>query len=164
MVRAFDSAQDADVPARLLIAGRTGAASAQIQQAIATVRFPDRIKLLGQREDVSDLLSAADAVVCSSKREGAAGSLIEAMAVGTPIVAVQLDGLEGVLEHEHNALVVPRTDLAAGIRRLARDPKLRRRLAEAGRTTFLERFTVERSADALANVYRWAARPRRKPA
>lgn len=151
---------DAGERNRLLVAGRPGTASAEIERVIVSLRHPDRIEMLGQREDVSALLAAADAVVCSSVREGAAGSLIEAMAVGTPIVAVQLDGLQGVLEHEHNALVVQRDQLADGMSRLALDSDLRRHLIAGGRQSFLERFTVERSAEALADVYRWAAQAR----
>lgn len=158
LVGAFDSAQSVGTRGRLLIAGRTGHASTDLEEAIAKARFPHRVNVLGQREDVSELLIAADAIACSSVREGAAGSLIEAMAAGIPVVAVQLDGLEGVLEDEHNALVVPRSDLSKGIRRLAGDPALRQRLGEEGRKTFLARFTLERSAEALAEVYRWAAR------
>lgn len=164
MLRAFDDAVSAGLPAKLFIAGREGAASADIQRVRASLRHSDLVVLLGQRDDVPGLLAAADAVVNSSRREGAAGALIEAMASGTPIVSVDLDGLVGVLENERNALVAPREGLALAIRRLATDPELRTRLASAARRTFLERFTVERSAQALAGVYRWAAGRESAPA
>jgi len=156
LIRAFDAATTSR-SMRLLIAGREGAATPEIRTAIERARKADHIELLGQREDIPRLLGAADAVICASSREGAAGALIEAMAAGVAVLCVELDGLAGVLEDEVNALVVPRQRLAMGIGRLADDPGLRQRLADAGRSSFLTRFTVESSAAGLADVYRWAA-------
>ena len=158
LIRAFDEAAATRPSMRLLVAGRAGSSTPELESALRGLRHRDRIEFLGQREDVPELLGAADLIVCSSQREGAAGSLIEAMAVGTPILSVNLDGLVGVLENEVNALVVARDDLAIGIGRMADDEALRRRLADTARSTFLHRFTVERSAESLAEVYRWAAR------
>lgn len=156
LIRAFDAATTSR-SMRLLIAGREGAATPEIRTAIERARKADHIELLGQREDIPRLLGAADAVICASSREGAAGALIEAMAAGVAVLCVELDGLAGVLEDEVNALVVPRQRLAMGIGRLADDPGLRQRLADAGRSSFLTRFTVQTSAAGLADVYRWAA-------
>ena len=156
LISAFDSAATTRPSLRLLIAGRKGSGTRDIESALRRARHGDRVELLGQRDDVPELLGAADAVVCSSRREGAAGSLIEAMATGIPILSVELDGLVGVLDNEVNSLVVAREELASGIIRMADDEELRRRLADAAQSTFLQRFTVERSAEALAEVYRWA--------
>lgn len=157
LLRAFDRAAARDPHVRLVIAGREGSASAEIRAVLPMLAFADRVAMLGHRDDVSQLLAAADLVVCASHREGAAGALIEAMASGVPVLSVELDGMRGILVHEQNALVVPRTDLEEGIVRMAGDADLRRRLASAARVDFLERFTIERSATALAGVYQWAA-------
>ena len=63
--------------------------------------------------DVSRVLSAFDLSVFPSLWEGTPLTVFEAMAAGRPIVATDADGLIEVLEHERNALIVPRRDSAA---------------------------------------------------
>jgi glycosyltransferase involved in cell wall biosynthesis len=82
---------------------------------------------------------------------------LDAMALGTPIVSTELEGMLGILEHERNALVVPQRDpsaMAAAIRRLLDDPKLAQRLATEARADFLDRFTLDRSAERTVEMYR----------
>jgi glycosyltransferase involved in cell wall biosynthesis len=78
------------------------------------------------------------------------------MASGTPVVSLPLDGLDGVLIDDENAVVVPRPRLAPELVALLGDPDRRARLAAGGRATFEARFTIERSAQTMAEIYRWA--------
>lgn len=158
LIRTFDSVAGELPSAVLLIAGREGRSSAEVSAAHAASSHSDRIHLLGHRDDIADLLRAANAIVCSSYREGAAGALIEAMAVGTPIVSVRLDGLEGILEDGVNSRYVARLDLAAALVDVANDPDSAATRALRARELFEERFTVRSSALRLLDVYRWAAR------
>ena len=158
LIRTFDSVAGELPAAMLLIAGREGRSSAEVSAAHAASSHSDRIHLLGHRDDIADLLRAADAIVCSSYREGAAGALIEAMAVGTPIVSVRLDGLEGILEDGVNSRYVARLDLAAALVDVANDPDGAATRALRARELFEERFTVRGSALRLLDVYRWASR------
>lgn len=159
LLRAFDEVADRREDAVLAIAGRRGAASADLERVIGELAHGDRVLLLGQRDDVPQLLNAAAVVVCASWREGAAGAVVEAMAAGAPVVAVDLLGLEGVLSDGDNARVVERSDLAAGIDQVLSDPALAARIGDGGRRTARERFTIERSAERMAQVYLWAADP-----
>ena len=158
LIRTFDSVAGELPAAMLLIAGREGRSSAEVSAAHAASSHSDRIHLLGHRDDIADLLRAADAIVCSSYREGAAGALIEAMAVGTPIVSVRLDGLEGILEDGVNSRYVARLDVAAALVDVANDPDGAAARALRARELFEERFTVRGSALRLLDVYRWASR------
>lgn len=139
---------------QLWIAGREGSGTNDLEQSIRAMDHPAAVRILGQRSDVADLLASADAVVCASWREGAAGALIEAMAVGTPIVSVELDGLDGVLVDGRNAVVVQRDDLAAGIGQVIEDPDAAARRATVARADFERRFTLEASADRMVEIYR----------
>jgi hypothetical protein len=71
---------------------------------------------------------------------------LEAMAVGLPVIATDAGGPAEYLEHQRNALVLPReappSDFAAAVRRLESDPGLRERLVEHGHAT-AARFTAE---------------------
>jgi len=121
------------------------------------MRHGDRVHFLGQRDDVSALLACADVVVSSSWREGAAGALIEAMSVGVPIVTVQLDSLIGVIRNDVNGLMVSRDRLAESIEMVLNDADLAKRLGAGSRKQYEERFTLERSAARMSEIYTWAA-------
>jgi glycosyltransferase involved in cell wall biosynthesis len=117
--------------------------------------------MLGHRTDVGDLLVAADALAISSLFEGTAGVALEAMALGTPIVSTDLDGLRGVLRHDDTALLVERSNpraLAEGISRVLDDTQLASRLAGRARADFDNRFTLSAAAKKLADLYRSVAR------
>lgn len=159
LLEQFDRVAEGRGDVWLLIAGRPGSATAALEQQRGAMRHGDRVRFLGQRADAPELMTIASVVVSSSIREGAAGSLIEAMACGTPIAAVPLDGLDGVLVDDRNALVAPRDQLGDAIGRLLDDPDLAARIGAEGRRTFEERFTIERSASRLAEIYRQVASP-----
>lgn len=142
----------------LLIVGRAGSATREIEQLlVAEPDVADNVQLLGHRNDVADLLVAGDVMALPSRFEGAAGAVLEAMALETPIVSTRLPGLEGVLVDGRNALLVDTGDvenLARAIERILGDPSLGRLLAGAALDTFEQRFTIERSADAMVDLYR----------
>jgi len=95
----------------------------------------DRVSLLGRREDVPALLSAADVFVLPSHREGMPRSIIEAMASGLPVVATNIRGCREEVIDGQTGCLVPVKDmaaLAAALRKLVLDPELRRKMGRAG--------------------------------
>jgi len=154
----FDVLADGRTDVELLIAGREGSATPRVQERLRTMRHADRVRFLGHRDDTAVLMTFADVVVCSSLREGAAGALIEAMACRAPIVSVPLDGLEDVLRDGENSVVVGDRDrLAEGLEHVLADPALAAKISAGGRDTFEQRFTLDRSAQRLAEIYRATA-------
>lgn len=108
--------------------------------------------LLGDREDVADLLEAADIFVQPSRSEVLSNALLEAMLAGKACVATDVGGTgEVVKEGETGLLVRPESPeaLAAAITRLARDEALRARLGAAARG-LVER---ERGLEAMARAH-----------
>lgn len=158
LVRAMDLLTEQHPDAVLLIAGREGNASKELRAQIeARPSLQGRVLLLGHRDDVPDLLAAADVMALSSRFEGTAGIALEAMALGTPIVSTRLEGMEGILVDETNALLVAVGDaagLARAMGRILTDPALGERLAAHGHHDFLDRFTLERSAGRMMELYR----------
>ena len=158
LIRAISQLTASRPKITLLVAGREGPSTADIKAEIEAIDgLRNHVRLLGYRADIADLLAASDVMALPSLLEGTAGVALEAMAVGTPIVSTRLDGLEGILIDEHNALVVPIGDppaMAAAIARLLDDHALATRLAQAGRKDFLDRFTIERAADGMVAMYR----------
>jgi glycosyltransferase involved in cell wall biosynthesis len=95
-----------------------------------------RVHALGAlpRERVLELLAAADAVALSSAWENFPHVLVEALAVGTPVIATAVGGVPEIVADEVNGLLVPPHDpdaLAAAIRRFLSDADLRAKLTAA---------------------------------
>jgi glycosyltransferase involved in cell wall biosynthesis len=94
-----------------------------------------KISLLGRRDDVPALLSAADVFVLPSYREGMPRSIIEAMASGLPVVATDIRGCREEVADGETGFLVPVRDaraLAAALNRLVDDPDLRDSMGRAG--------------------------------
>lgn len=135
-------------------------AGAALDDAIERSGAHQRVIRLGERDDVPRLMAAADMLVVASRSEGTAGVTLEAMGSGLPIVATDVEGLRGVLEDGHNALVVPIENpaaMAAAVQRVADEPGLGGALAAAGREEFESRFTLAAANRRMADLYRSVA-------
>jgi glycosyltransferase involved in cell wall biosynthesis len=123
----------------------------------------DRVVALGAlpRERVLELLAAADAVALSSAWENFPHVLVEALAVGTPVIATAVGGVIEIVEDGRNGLLVPPGDpaaLAQAIDRFFADPDLRSALAAAAAPS-VERFAPDAVHDRLEALLRQVARP-----
>jgi glycosyltransferase involved in cell wall biosynthesis len=115
------------------------------------------IEWWGHRDDMPQVYGQAHVVVLPSYTEGVPRNLIEAAAVGRPIVATDLPGCRRVVEHGRNGLIVPLRDAGAlvdALRRLLHDPDLRSRMGKQGRSIMAERFSDEVINDQTLSVYR----------
>lgn len=141
----------------LILAGRRGADSGLIDAALESEPIlTGRVHLLGHRTDVGDLLCASDVFVLNSEYEGAAGVVLEAMHLHAPIVATELEGLEGILVDGRNALTIRVGDpgaLAHAIERSLDDPEEAARRADEAATDFEDRFTIDQVADRMVEMY-----------
>jgi glycosyltransferase involved in cell wall biosynthesis len=142
--------------ARLLIVGRAGNASAKLAQLQGSLGLGQRLQFLGYRADVPDILAGADMFVFPSMYEGQGGALIEAMALGLPVVATDIPSTREVVDRDGNACLVPQEpeSLAEAILRLLDD---RDRMETYGRRSveiFHARFTLDKSAARMIELYR----------
>jgi glycosyltransferase involved in cell wall biosynthesis len=127
---------------------------AQLEQFIASHGIAHRVRFLGERNDIGDLLAAAD-IYCQPNisREPFGIALVEAMSAGLPIVATDLGatadpvGLDvGRRVHPHPAA------LAAALEELIRDAEKRRRLGQAAQARFSSTFSINGAVAHLADV------------
>ncbi len=121
-----------------------------------------RVRLLGplSRERVLELFAAADAAVLSSSWENFPHSLVEALSVGTPVIATRVGGVSEIVQDGSNGLLVAPNDVeafAAAIRRFFTDDDLRARLAAAAAPS-VERYRPERIYAELEKMLAAAAR------
>jgi glycosyltransferase involved in cell wall biosynthesis len=130
-----------------------GPLEADLDARIRAQRLP--VALLGRRDDVADLLAAADLIVLPSRWEARSLTAQEALRAGTPLVATRTGGLPGLLGD--GALLVPPGDAAAlaeAVGGLLADPARAAALAAAGRAQAAGWPDEAATARALAAVYR----------
>ncbi|MEX2459639.1 MAG: glycosyltransferase [Actinomycetota bacterium] len=138
--------------ARLLLCGE-GALRAELERRAALLG--DRVAFLGVRRDARAIVARADAFVFPSLWEGQGNALLEAMAVGAPIVATRIPAVEETVRDGHDGVLVAPGDPAAlseGLLRLLRDPGEARRLGAAAAAS-AERYDIARTTRDLEAVY-----------
>jgi len=120
-----------------------------------------RVHFLGRRDDVTELLLEADVLLLTSRAEGSAYVLAEAMAAGIPAIATDAGAAREQIADGVSGRVVPGDDVAAvagALSALVGDAELRRRMGEAARARWQSRYRVEQSAAAYVALYRRLAR------
>ena len=120
---------------KLLIVGE-GPERTLIEEKRKELHLEDIITLLGYREDVPDLLAAADVFVMASIREGFGRAAAEAMAAGCPVIGTDVPGLRFVLDDGNAGVVVPLRSpekMAEALQSLIKNEDLRRDLGKKGR-------------------------------
>lgn len=136
----------ADRPGLSLVCAGTGASQEVVRRAFpASVQQQVIVRPHFERDELAEILAAADIFVFPSLSEGASGALLEAMAGGLPIVATRVGAAPELLDHRRSAMLVPAADagaLAAATRQLLDDRELRRRIGTA--------------AQAQAHTLRWS--------
>lgn len=145
----------ADIPAHLLLVGRMDAE--KLTARIAASSAGKRIHRVGFRADAPELSAACD-VFClpSTKREGLARSIIEAMAYRVPPVVTDSGGSPELVVDGVSGIVVPPKDaaaLAAAIEKLYRDPQLRSRMGNAARDRIATDFRNEDTVRKTIELY-----------
>lgn len=145
-----------DLDVVVVQAGRDGRATTELRTLHAELQLGDRFRFLGHRKDVGDILAAADVFAFPSRYEGMPGAVIEALALALPVVASDIGTVTSILDVNENALVFPVDDaeaLADRCRQLSLDSARRTVMGRRSRALFEERFTMDRSADAMAQLY-----------
>lgn len=147
----------------LLLAGRDGNRTASLRYQATSLGLDDNVRFIGARNDIPDLMVAADVFVLPSRWEGLPGAVIEAMALETPTVATDLPGVREVLGPELLPdCVVPvgdATALAERVVRILENPESTSSWTAAARSRFLHRFTTRRIAAEMVNFYARALDP-----
>jgi glycosyltransferase involved in cell wall biosynthesis len=147
---------DSKTFAELVIVG-DGPERRRVAAEVARRSLDGRVWLLGERDDVSGLLSDADVFLLASRSEGLPLSVIEAMAAGLPVVASDVGGLRELVHDGETGMLVPPGDPAAlvdALRPLLADRELRRRLGTAGRERASALFDLPGFRRAHLELYR----------
>jgi glycosyltransferase involved in cell wall biosynthesis len=139
----------------LLIVGK-GPLEAAIARRIDRLQVAERVHLLGWRDDVSEILAAADLLVVPSHWEGMSNVVLEAMAVARPVVAFNVEGVRDALGGNTAAQIVGREDCGGfidNVTRIAADQSLQRELGAANRERVESHFRLDQTIAAYERLY-----------
>jgi glycosyltransferase involved in cell wall biosynthesis len=140
---------------RLALVGE-GALRDEILSHAAGLGISARTRLLGHRKDSAQLAAAFDVAVLASMHEGLPNAVMEAMSVGTPVVATAVGGVLDLIKDGETGFLVPPADVAALARKvefaIAR-PDQSDLIAMRGRRFIIERFGMERMVSAVEGLY-----------
>ncbi len=145
-----------DLPEGILMVVGDGELRPRAERFVREHRLETRVRFIGQRSDVPQILAASDVFVLSSRWEGLPYTIIEAMMAGLPVVATNVGGVSELVKDGVTGFLVPRRDpkaLAEALQRLIDDPELRKRMGEAGRQKALREFTLDRMLRETEQVY-----------
>lgn len=141
----------------LIIVGRDDSHYARELYGLAKqLHLDKRVHWLGFQEDVRPFLAMMDVMVLASRAEALGVALLEAMAMGRPVVAARVGGIPEAVEDGRTGILVPPEDpsaLAEACLHLLRHPDQRVRMGEAGRKRVEEQFSLDRTMAALHQVY-----------
>ncbi|GHD12685.1 hypothetical protein GCM10016234_17370 [Tianweitania populi] len=143
------------MPYQLLLVG-DGPERETIEAQVDELGLRDRVRFLGERRDVADLLCAADLVILPSLFEGLPLVVLEAMSAGVPVVATRIGGTTEALGEDHAWLAEPGdvASLADCLTDALEDAAKRKAIAGHLHNRFHDHFTAARMAAETVAVYR----------
>ncbi|NIM03269.1 glycosyltransferase [bacterium] len=139
-----------------LIAGE-GPLRREIEILIRKLSLEEKVKLLGFRQDVPEILSLLDLFVMSSSWEGLGTSLLDALASRVPVVSTNVGGIPEIVKDGVNGILVPPGNpgaLARAIISLIRNRALAEQMAEEGFQLVNKKFSVDRMVQDTKKIYR----------
>ena len=147
----------ANLGVRLAFVG-AGPLARELRELSLSLAVDPRVRWVGEADAAGALawLQAADVVMLPSRHEGLPITLLEAMALGKPVVATTVGGIPEVVEHQRTAWLIPPSApdaLAAALTHLLENPTLAAALGEAAREDVARRFSVGEAARRYLDLY-----------
>jgi len=156
LLEAFAKVAPGNEQLHLLMVGE-GDEKEKATELVEKYGLQHRITLSPFRQDVPDVLAAADIFVLPSLWEGLPIGLLEAMAMGKAIIATNVDGTSEVVQHLHNGLLIG-TDklvdnLSEALTQLSNDKELRERFSRNAISTVYEKYNAADMTRRIEHVY-----------
>lgn len=143
-------------PNAVFVMAGEGPLRPEVEIIVSQSRHRDRVKIVGARQDVGDILIASDLLISASRTEGMPANLIEAGMLGVPVVSFAMSGIpEIVLDHETGYLVAPGDlpGLESAVLRLLQQQEIRQRMSLAAQERCLATFDINKVAPRYMQVY-----------
>lgn len=145
-----------ELPQAVFVLAGDGPERGRLESMASDLEISERVRFLGHRSDVPELLAACDVFALPSLYEGSSLAVLEAMAAGRPVVSSAIGGTDELIDDGIDGVLVPPGDaiaLTAALRRLLGDAGLRSRLAERARRRVQRDFTPAAMASRVESIY-----------
>lgn len=132
-----------------------GELRSEVEAQVRQLGLENHVKIAGQVNNVLEQLEGFDLFVSSSLWEGLPTVIMEAMAVGVPVIATDIPGSREMISHRKNGwLVAPAapSSLANAINKLIENPQLRRQLSQGGKQS-VKKYSIQEIAKSYKNLY-----------
>jgi L-malate glycosyltransferase len=156
LLRAYALVAAAREDVDLLLVG-DGTLRGTLSELCQSLGIERRVRFLGIRADVPDILRAIDVFALTSVSEASSLTLLEAMASGVPVVVTAVGGNPELVRHGIDGLHVARGDAsatAAALLQILNDPAMASRMGQAGRQRVEERYQLDATVTAYLRLYR----------
>jgi glycosyltransferase involved in cell wall biosynthesis len=127
-----------------------------IEERMRTLHLTNSVTLTGQQETAEPYYGIAQVAVLSSRSEGSPNALLEAMAVGVPVVATRVGGIPEIVSDHESALLIEPGDVTAmkgSLTALLQDPVLAGNLVQHARQRILKHHSPEARVTKLVDTY-----------
>jgi glycosyltransferase involved in cell wall biosynthesis len=127
----------------------------KLRERVASLGLEDRVRFLGWRPDVDEIMGCFDIFVLPSLNEGMGRVLVEAMSASLPIVASRVGGIPDLVKDGENGLLVPPADAGAleqAISDLLSDKAKRKSMGETGKR-MCRPYSVEAMVEKIDDLY-----------
>ena len=129
----------------------------ELETLVRQLDLASKVVFCGEQRDVGDYLSAFDISVLTSNTEGCSNAILEAMALGKPVVCTDVGGNRELVNHGETGLLVPPGDakaLAEAIISLLSNQKILENMATNAKRSFDGRFSMEKMVEQYQALYK----------
>jgi L-malate glycosyltransferase len=144
------------LPHSVFVLAGDGPLKEELEKKAKSLEIAGRVRFTGFREDITDILKALDIFVISSYHEGIPIVLLEAMALGKPVIATRVGGIPEVIEDGISGILVASGDaeaLSEACLNIARDPDKRKAISEQAPERIVKEFLLEQQVDRMLSAY-----------
>ena len=156
LLKSFKLLTESNADNALLIIGH-GDLREELEKEVRDMGLEKNVYFTGYQLNIKEIIADLDLIVVPSKEEPFGRVVIESMQVGTPVIGTNVGGIPEIIEDRVNGLLVEYNDhrgLSEAMKRFIADKKLREKVIENGYQTVRKRFSIERYASELEQVYK----------
>ena len=127
-----------------------------LEAQVTEMGLSEQVLFVGTRKDIPVILAALDLFILPSLWEGFSLAILEALAMGTPVIATAVGGASEVICSGHDGLLIPpgeESSLVAAVREAILDPRKYREMGRKGKETVGRQFTVAQHLTRLQDLY-----------
>ena len=150
---------DTKYQAKLFLVGKDIGSLDELKTLVSECGLQDRIKFLGFREDIPEILLSMDGYICASHTEGFSNAILEAMASGLPIIATNVGGNSEIITNEITGLLFKPKDKNGIINtmiKIMENNPLSEKLSKEALKTVNEKYSTKKMVESYIDIYKKA--------